>query len=85
MKKGDINEALCSRLKSTGVQPVSLYRLAKVNKQGTPLRPIFSLPGSLYGHLNKTLSRNFDKIEVANQKNNTQIAGEILEKNSIVL
>ena len=35
----EISEALYTRLRSTGAQPARLYRLAKLHKQGTPLRP----------------------------------------------
>ena len=52
-KKDEISEALYTRLRSTGAQPARLYGLAKVHKQGTPLRPVLSLPGSLYDNLNK--------------------------------
>ena len=42
MKKMDENsEVLYTRLRSTGAQPARLYGLAKVYKQGTPLRPSF--------------------------------------------
>ena len=52
--KDEISEALYTRLRSTGAQPARLYGLAKVHKQGTPLRPVLSLPGSSYDNLNKT-------------------------------
>ena len=45
-KKDEISKALYTRLRSTGAQPARLYGLAKVDKQGTPLRHVFSLPGS---------------------------------------
>ena len=40
-KKDEISEVLYTRLRSMGEQPARLYRLAKVHKQGTPLRPVF--------------------------------------------
>ena len=80
MKKDEISEALYIRLKSTEAQPARLYGSAKVHKQGTPLRPVLSLPGSSYDHLNKTLAKTFDKIKGANKETNTQMAREILEK-----
>ena len=61
-KKNDIRKALWTRLKSTQAQSAKLYGLAKKHKQSTPLRPVLSLPGSSYDHLNKTLA-NSDKIE----------------------
>ncbi|XP_063713937.1 uncharacterized protein LOC134841828 [Symsagittifera roscoffensis] len=78
-KKDEIDEALYSRLRSTGGQPARLYGLAKVHKKGTPLRPVLSLPGSSYEHLNKTLAKFFDNIEGANIETNTQMAREIIE------
>ena len=82
-KKDEISEAIYNRLKSTGVQPARLYGLAKVHKQGTPLRPVLSLPGSVYDNLSKTLARYFDEIEGANIETNTQMFREILEKTEL--
>ena len=62
-KKDEISEALYTRLRSTGAQPARLYGLAKVHKQGTPLRPVHSLPGCSYDNLNKTLAKFFDETE----------------------
>ena len=78
-KKDEIDEALYSRLRSTGGQPARLYGLAKVHKKGTPLRSVLSLPGSSYEHLNKTLAKFFDNIGGANIETNTQMAREIIE------
>ena len=82
-KKDEISEALFTRLRSTGAQTARLYGLAKVHKQGTPLRPVLSLPGSSYDNLNKTLAKYFDEIEGANIEMNTQMAREILEKTEV--
>ena len=82
-KKDEISEALYTRLRSTGAQPARLYGLAKVHKQGTPLRPVLYLPGSSYENLNKALAKHFDEIEGANIETNTQIAREILEKTEV--
>ena len=84
-KKDKISEALYTRFRSTGAQPARLYGLAKVHKQGTPLRPILSLPGSSYDNLNKTLAKYFDEIEAANIETNTQMAREIMEKTELDL
>ena len=82
-KKDEISGAMYNRLRSTGAQPARLYGLAKVHKQGTPLRPVLSLPGSSYDNLNKTLAKYFDEIEGANIETNTQMAREILEKTEL--
>ena len=68
-KKNEISEALYTRLRSTGVQPARLYGLAKLRKQGTPLRPVLSLSGSSYDHLNITLEKNFYKSEGGKHRN----------------
>ena len=82
-KKDKISEELYSRLRSTGAQPVRLYGLAKVHKQGTPLRPVLYLPGSSYDNLNKTLAKYFDEIEGENIETNTQMSRVILEKTEL--
>ena len=61
-KKDEISEALYTRLRSMGAQPARLHGLAKVQKQGTPLSPVLSLPGSSYGNLNETLAKYFRKL-----------------------
>ena len=79
-KKDEISEALYTRLRSTRAQPARLYGLAKVHKQGTPLRPILSLSGSSFDILNQTLAKYIDEIEGANIETNTQMSREVLEK-----
>ena len=82
-KKDEISEVMYNWLRSTRAQPARLYGLAKVHKQGTPLRPVLSLPGSSYDNLNKTLTKYFDEIKEANIETNTQMAREILEKTEL--
>ena len=82
-KKDEISEAMYNSLISTGAQPARLYGLAKLHKQGTPLRPVLFLPGSSYDNLNKTLAKYIDEIEGANIETNTQMAREILEKTEL--
>ena len=67
-------------LRSTGVQPASLYGLTKVHKKETPLRPVLSIPGSCYHKLNKFLTPFFQKIEGANRETNTNDARKTLEQ-----
>ena len=55
-KKGKISEELLSELRPTGSQPPRLYGLAKVHKDGTPLRPIVSMPGSAYQRVAKKIA-----------------------------
>ena len=55
-RKGKISEELFSELRPTGSQPPRLYGLAKVHKDGTPLRPIVSMPGSAYQRVAKKVA-----------------------------
>ena len=82
-EKDEMNEALYTRLRSTGAQLARLYGLEKVYKQGTPFRPVISLTDSSYDNLNKTLEKYFDEIEWENIETNTQMAWEILEKTEL--
>ena len=45
---GRIDEKTYNRLWPTGSQPARLYGLAKVHKLVVPLRPVLSMPGSVY-------------------------------------
>ena len=62
--------------------PGECYRISK-SAQGTPLRPILSLPGSSYDHLNNTLAKYFDQIKGPNIETNIQMGGEILKKTQL--
>ena len=73
-EKDEMNEAQYTRLRSTGAQLARLYGLEKVHKQGTPFRPVISLPDSSYDNLSKTLEKYFDEIEWENIETNTQRA-----------
>ena len=85
MKKNDkISEALYTKLKSPGAHPAMLFGLAKVHKEGLPFRPVFSLPGSSYDHLNKTWAKYFDKIKGANIETNTQMESKRKLDESII-
>ena len=55
-KKEEISEQQCQDNRSCGAQIAKLYGLAKVHKNGIPMRPIVSLPGTCYQHLAKKLS-----------------------------
>ena len=46
--KEKIDASLYYKLHPTGSQPARLYGLAKVHKDGIPLRPVLSMPGSVY-------------------------------------
>ena len=78
-KIDEIDEKLYTTLRSTGAQPDRLYRLAKMHREHTPLRPVLSMLGSSYNNLNKVLAKIFKKIECANKETNSLDAREILE------
>ena len=46
--RGEIDDALYKKLKPMGSQPPRLYGLAKVHKNNIPMRPVLSMPGSVY-------------------------------------
>ena len=55
--EGGLNEATYKRLYPTGAGSPKFYGLPKVNKQGTPLRPIVSSIGAATYQTAKELSR----------------------------
>ena len=61
-KKDEISEALYTWLRSMEEQPARLYGLKKVHKQGTPLPPVLSLPGSSYDPLIKHWQNTLIKL-----------------------
>ena len=79
MKQGKISEKIYHRLRTTGLQPATLYGLAKVHKIGTPLGPVLSVPGSSYENLNKFFSPFFWKLPGANIETNSKDARAALE------
>ena len=58
--------------RSCGAQPARLYGLAKLHKQGSPLRPILSFPGSCYENLSQSLSRWLEQLPGANIETSSQ-------------
>ena len=56
-EEGKIGNELYERLKPKGSQPARLYGLAKVHKQDTPVRPVLSMPGSVYYNVAKQVAK----------------------------
>ena len=56
LKNKKIDEELFNRLHSSGSQPARLYGLAKVHKQDMPMRPVLSMPGSVYYNIAKQVA-----------------------------
>ncbi|XP_075257722.1 uncharacterized protein LOC142349793 [Convolutriloba macropyga] len=72
MKQGKICEKIYHRLRTTGLQPATLFGLANVHKIGTPIRPLLSMTGSSYENVKKFLSLFFGKLPGANIDNNSK-------------
>ena len=62
VKQGTISEKSYQWLRTTGLQLARLYGLANVHKSSTPLRPVLSIPGSIYENLKKFLSPFFERL-----------------------
>ena len=56
LEENKISEALYNRLKPIGSQPPRLYGLAKIHKQNVPVRPVLSMPGSVYYKIGNEVS-----------------------------
>ena len=56
-EEGKIGNELYESLKPKGSQPARLYGLAKVHKQDTPVRPVLSMPGSVYYNVAKQVAK----------------------------
>ena len=77
---GDLPDELHQKLRVSGSHPARLDGLAKVHKEGIPLRPVLSLPGSCYDNLNKWLAGLFCHIPSANIETSTAKMMAILRK-----
>ena len=56
LKNKKIDKSLFDKLQPSGSQPARLYGLAKVHKQDMPVRPVLSMPGSVYFNIAKTVA-----------------------------
>ena len=65
-RSGDITDTFYQKVRPVGSQPARLYGLAKIHKRQTPLRPILSMPGSLYEPLSKELAKWISKLPESN-------------------
>ena len=62
LEENKIDEALYHRLKPMGSQPARLYGLAKVHKEDTPMRPVLSMPGSVYYRIAEYVAEHLAKV-----------------------
>ena len=72
MESGDINEALYNEIKPRGSQPARLYGLAKVHKNGVPVRPVLSMPGSAYHRIAMKVSKWLSVVDECKIQSSTQ-------------
>ena len=84
MKKSSLlSKKHYQKLRSIEAQPARLYGLAKVHKNGIPLLPVLSIPGSSYYNLNNFLSQLVNKVS-ANMETSTLNARKKLESIKLV-
>ena len=79
LKQGTIKEEIYLRLRTTGLQPARLHRLAKVYKYGTPLQPLLPIPGTSYQNLNNFLFSFFERLPAENIEKHARVALEATE------
>ena len=60
--RGEIDDALYKKLKPMGSQPPRLYGHAKVHKNNIPMRPILSMPGSVYHKIAEQVSEWLETV-----------------------
>ena len=72
--------------RSCGAQPARLCSLAKVHKQGSPLRPILSFPGSCYENFPRflSLSRWLEQLPGANIETSSQNERSCCQRQGII-
>ena len=66
LEENKIDEVLYHRLKPMGSQPARLYGLAKVHKEDIPMRPVLSMPGSVYHRIAEYVAEHLAKVPQCN-------------------
>merc|ERR1711891_74703 len=62
LEENKIDEVLYHRLKPMGSQTARLYGLAKVHKEDIPMRPVLSMPGSVYYRIAEYVAEHLAKV-----------------------
>ena len=88
--KQKISKEHYESMRSVGAQPARLYGLAKVQKDGTPLRAVLSLPGSCYQNLTRVLysyCKDIDegRIQTSSQKLKEKLMGTTLDDDECLI
>ncbi|XP_066920782.1 uncharacterized protein [Clytia hemisphaerica] len=83
-RDNEISDALFLKLKPIGSQPPRLYGLAKIHKNGIPIRPVLSMPGSPYFNIAKQIADWLSavpecKIDSSTKEIADQLADIVLE------
>ena len=73
LKQRKVSEKIYQRLRTTGSQPVRLYGLANVSKNGTPFQLVLSIPCIRYKNLNEILSSVFQRFSGTNIETNSKM------------
>ena len=74
-----IDQELHEELRPKGSQPARLYRLAKVHKENTPLRPVLSMPGSAYHKVAKKVAEWLSVVPECNINSSTKSVSDSLK------
>ena len=64
-KEGKLSDDTFKALKIRGGQFPKVYGLAKVHKEGVPVRPIVSMSGSVYENIGKLVSQWLSRVPEA--------------------
>ena len=67
-----ISENLYNSLKPVGSQPPRIYGLAKIHKEGCPMRPVVSMPGSPYHKIAQQVAKWLSVVPECKINCNTQ-------------
>ena len=78
--EGKISDDTLKALKVRGGQIPKMYGLAKVHKEGVPVRPIVSMSGSVYENIGKLVSKWLSKIPEANINCGSKIVPDVFRK-----
>ena len=79
-KKGKISKATLNTLKIRGGQIPKIYGLAKVHKEGVPLRPIVSMSGSVYEKIGKLVSEWISRVPESRINCGSKTVTDVLRK-----
>ena len=79
MKQEKISDKIYQILRSTGSQPLKLYRLAKTHKKETTRQLVLSIPGNSYQKFKQISDIILQKAPGANIETSTQNARKALE------